>query len=124
VGPVEDPDHPRRGELSLHPPQEVVGLLDLGRGLEGLDLDPLRVHHPDGVTDHAPLSGGVHPLEDEQHLLGLRVLDSASGVEPLLQVAQFGGQGLGQGLGVLLAVARKAGGGSRVQRREVNRPRR
>ena len=117
--PVEDADHPRTRYLSLDPGQVVLAALGLGRRLEGLDPDALRVDQADRVPDRAALAGGVHSLQHDQDLgrpFGHR---PPRRVQPLLEVSELRGQGLGGGRGVGL-LAGEAGGAGGVQAGQVD----
>ena len=79
VRAVEDADHPARGALGMHAPEEVVRELVRRRRLEGGDAATLRVDAGEDMPDRAVLARCVEALEDEQDApRSLRV-------EPLLQ---------------------------------------
>ena len=73
---------PERGVCCVHPPQEVVGQLDVVGSCEVGDADPERVDGAKDVLDRAVLARGVHPLEHDQDLV------PAVGVEHLLEIGE------------------------------------
>src|SRR5581483_6947490 len=69
VAPVEDRDLALRGDALVDAPEVVVVELDLGRLLEGRDVDPHGVHALEDVAYDAVFPGGVHALEDDEELV-------------------------------------------------------
>ena len=67
VAAVEDRDVAARRGVLVHPPEVVVGELDVVRPLEVGDLDAERVHRAEDVLDRAVLARGVHALEHDEH---------------------------------------------------------
>jgi hypothetical protein len=107
VAAVEDPDVTGDGQGLSDAPEERVLLLLVRGGLEGRDLDALRVDRPHDVAHDAALARGVHALDDEQHRP--RPVALGLGVEALLEVAESGLQVLHERRAGLLAAVEPRG---------------
>ena len=82
VGTIEDADPPAFGKPPRRAPKKVM-LQFFGAGLfEARNLAPLWIDPGHDVADGAVLSGGVHPLKNQQQRIAIR------GVVELLQCAQ------------------------------------
>ena len=97
-----------------------MGQLLLGRGLEGRQLNTLRVEQAEGVPHHPTLACCVHALQNHQDATSRVGIDASSGEEPLLQGRQLLAHLRSCVLGRLL-VTGGLGGGTGVDRREIDR---
>ena len=86
VAAVEDRDLAIAGNMLVHAPEEIASQFSLGRLLEGLHADALRVH-PQKNMFHTPvLPPGVHGLNHNQDpALVLRVQDLLQGLDLVSQ---------------------------------------
>ena len=94
MGAIEDAQHSGLGQGLPHSPQEVVLKLLVGRSLEAVVVNPLRVNQSEDVADHSTLTSGVEPLENDEHASSLVRVTATAGEQRLLQLRELLGHRL------------------------------
>src|ERR1700694_1402569 len=84
VRPVEDPDHPALRHLRVHPPQEIVALLELRRGLEARHAATLWIDRREDPANRAVLARRVPALQNyEERVPCIRIENALKIGDPL-----------------------------------------
>ena len=66
IGTIENADLPAFGKAARGAPEKIVFQLIDARLFETKNLAPLRINPGHDVPDSAVLTGGVHPLENQE----------------------------------------------------------
>ena len=89
VGAVKHANHSRFGKLAANAPQKMVLEFFFRGGFERRQRHALRVHQPHHMPHNAALTGGIKPLEDDQHGFRAAVIAVSLRKESFLQLGQI-----------------------------------